>query len=67
MLIAPRVGGHLVGYEGDGFCSGNFEALLVIFVGLQVLDKVSTISFRILICILCFSYGINSDWDEKRV
>ena len=41
MLAAPRVAGHLV----DGFCSGNFEALLVIFVGLQVFGKVGAISF----------------------
>lgn len=43
---AVRVGGHLVVYEANVFWSGNFEALLVIFVGLQLRDKVCAISFH---------------------
>ena len=47
--------------------SGNFKVPLVIFVGLQVCDKVRASDFHRNICKLCFPYGIKSEWDKKRV
>ena len=49
-----RRGGHLVGCEVDGFHSGNFEVPLVIFVGLQVHDKVCASDFHRYICMPMF-------------
>ena len=52
--VNARRGGHLVGCEADGFDSGNFEVPWVIFVGLQVCDKVCASDFYRHICMLVF-------------
>ena len=53
--VDARRGGHIVGRESDGFDSGNFEVSWVIFVGLQVRDKVCASVFYRHVCMLCFS------------